>query len=153
MLLTGTYNRVLDEKQRIAIPTHLRDALPCPPGSGLYVTPGTDGSLTLYTEAVFELLGQRLAQSPPTRQDVRAFSRMFYGQAHHVELDRHGRMRIPQDLAALAKLQKDVVLVGVQDHLEIWASEVWQSYLADKQAHFDEIAESAMSGDTAQTHP
>jgi DNA-binding transcriptional regulator/RsmH inhibitor MraZ len=48
-------------------------------------------------------------------------------------------------LAALAKLQKDVMLVGVQDHLEIWAAEVWQRYVADKQAHFDEIAESALS--------
>ena len=63
MLLTGTFNRALDEKLRIAIPKHLRDDLPCPPGGGLYVTPGTDGSLTLYTEAAFQSLGQRLAQS------------------------------------------------------------------------------------------
>jgi len=152
MLLTGTFNRVLDEKQRIAIPTHLRDALPCPPGSGLYVTPGMDNSLTLCTEAAFQLLGQRLAQSPPTRQDVRAFSRLFYGQAKYVELDRHGRIRIPQELAMLAKLQKEVVLVGVQDHLELWAADVWQSYVAEKQAHFDEIAESALSPETASAY-
>ncbi len=152
MLLTGTFNRVLDEKQRIAIPTQLRDALPCPPGSGLYVTPGMDNSLTLCTEAAFQLLGQRLAQSPPTRQDVRAFSRLFYGQAKYVELDRHGRIRIPQELAMLAKLQREVVLVGVQDHLELWAADVWQTYVAEKQAHFDEIAESALSPETASAY-
>jgi len=148
MLLTGTFNRALDEKLRIAIPKHLRDILPCPPGSGLYVTPGTDGSLTLYTETAFESLGQRLSQSSPTRQDVRAFSRLFYGQAQYVEIDVQGRIRIPPELAALAKLQSEVVLVGVQDHLEIWAVEHWQSYVANKQAHYDEIAETALGGIT-----
>ena len=149
MLLTGTFSRALDEKLRIAIPKHLRDALPCPPGASLYVTPGTDGSLTLYTDAAFQLLAQRLAQSPPTRQDVRAFSRLFYGQAQYVELDRQGRIRVPAELAALAKLQNEVVLVGVQDHLEIWAREHWQTYMAEKQAHYDEIAETALGGGAA----
>ena len=100
----------------------------------------------MYTEAAFQVLGQRLAQSPPTRQDVRAFSRLFYGQAQYVEIDSQGRIRIPPELASLAKLQNEVVLVGVQDHLEIWAAEHWQTYVADKQAHYDEIAETALGG-------
>ena len=150
MLLTGTFTRALDEKLRVAIPKQLRDDLPCPSGGGLYVTPGTDGSLTVFTEAAFELLGQRLAQSPPTRQDVRAFSRLFYGQAQRVELDHQGRIRIPPELARLAKLQNEVVVVGVQDHLEIWALEPWQSYVVANQAHFDEIAETALGGGAAQ---
>ena len=143
MLLTGTFNRSLDEKQRIAIPKLLRDILACPPGGGLYVAPGTDGSLTLYTEVAFRTLGERLGQNSPNRQDVRAFTRLFYGQAQFAEMDRQGRIRIPPELATLAKLEKDVVLVGVQDHLEIWATEHWRSYVADKQAHYDEIAETA----------
>lgn len=124
MLLTGTFNRTLDEKLRVAIPKPMRDALPCPPGGGVYVTPGTDGSLTLYTEAAFQSLGERLAQNPPTRQDVRAFSRLFYGQAQHADIDRQGRIRIPPELATLAKLQTEVVLVGVQDHVEIWCKSI-----------------------------
>ena len=104
-------------------PNNSATILPCPPGGGLYVTPGTDGSLTLYTEAAFHLLGQRLAQSPPTRQDVRAFSRLFYGQAQHVELDRQGRIRIPPELATLAKLQNEVSPRGSARSLEIWALE------------------------------
>ena len=60
--------------------------------------------------------------------------------------DRQGRIRIPPELATLAKLQNEVVLVGVQDHLEVWALEHWQTYVTDKQAHFDEIAETAMEG-------
>jgi len=146
MLLTGTFHRALDEKLRIAIPKPLRDALNCVPGGGLYVTPGTDGSLMLYTDAAFQVLAERLAQSPPTRQDVRAFSRLFYGQAQHAEIDRQGRIRVPPELAKLAKLQNEIVLLGVQDHLEIWAAEHWQSYVSEKQAHYDEIAETAMGG-------
>jgi MraZ protein len=150
MLLTGTFYRALDEKLRIAIPKQLRESLSCPPGSGLYVTPGTDGSLTLYTETGFQSLGQRLAQSPPTRQDVRAFSRLFYGQAQYVEIDRQGRIRIPPELALLAKLQNEVVLVGVHDHLELWAQEPWRAYVAERQAHYDEIAETALGSLTQQ---
>ena len=146
MLLTGTFNRTLDEKLRVAIPKNFRDALPCPLGCALYITPGTDSSLTLYTEAAFRSLGERLAESPPTRSDVRAFSRLFYGMAQRVEPDRQGRIRVPPELAGLAKLENEVVLVGVQDHVEIWALENWSAYVAGQQARFDQIAESALGG-------
>ena len=69
--------------------------------------------------------------------------RLFYAQAQGVELDGQGRVRIPPELAQLAKLEKDVVLLGVQDHLELWAAPRWQAYVAEKQAHYDEIAENA----------
>jgi MraZ protein len=61
-----------------------------------------------------------------------------------VELDRQGRIRIPAELAQLAQLGKEAVLLGVQDHLELWASERWADYRNEKQAHFDQIAEAAL---------
>jgi MraZ protein len=143
MLLTGTFSRTLDEKQRMAIPKRLRDVMQCPAGGGLFVAPGTDASLAIYTETEFARLGERLAGVSPTRQDVRAFSRLFYGQAQRVEVDHQGRIRIPPELVSLAKLEKDVVLLGVQDHLELWATALWQAYVAEKQPHYDEIAETA----------
>lgn len=149
MLLTGNYSRALDEKLRIAVPKRLRDAMQCPIGGGMFVTPGTDGSLAIYTEEAFARLGERLSHVSPTRKDVRAFSRLFYGQAQRVELDRQGRIRIPPELASLAKLEKDVVLLGVQDHLELWAAAQWQAYAAEKQAHYDEIAETAFGQNEA----
>lgn len=143
MLLTGTFNRSIDEKLRIAIPKRLRMALDSPEGGGLYVAPGTDSSLALYGEAAFGRLAERLAGVSPTRQDVRAFTRLFYARAQRVELDSQGRIRIPPDLAQLAELEKEVVLLGVQDHLELWSSDRWAAYLAEKQTHYDEIAEAA----------
>jgi MraZ protein len=110
----------------------------------LYLAPGTDQSLALFTEEAFARLAERLTQTSPTRQDVRAFTRLFYARAQRVELDTQGRVRIPPELVELARLEKEVVLLGVQDHVEIWAAERWAAYLADRQGHFDEIAETAL---------
>ncbi|MGA2065849.1 MAG: division/cell wall cluster transcriptional repressor MraZ [Thermoguttaceae bacterium] len=143
MLLTGTFYRSLDEKLRVAIPRRLREILQCPAGGGLFVAPGTDASLAIYSEAAFAGLAERLAGASPTERDVRAFRRLFYGQAQRVELDRQGRVRIPPELAGLAQLEKEVVLLGVEDHLELWSAARWQAYAAEKQAHYDEIAEAA----------
>ncbi len=146
MLLTGTFGRVLDEKLRVAIPKRLRVAMGCPEGGELYLAPETDQSLAIYSQEAFERLADRLTKVPPTRQDVRAFARLFYGLAERVELDSQGRVRIPPKLAKLAQLENAVVLVGVRDHVELWSAARWESYLAEKQAHYDEIAETAFRG-------
>ena len=143
MLLTGTFVRSLDEKHRLAIPKRLRDVLGHPLASLVYLAPGTDGSLALYTAEAFLRLGQQLAQGSPTGHEVRTFARLFYAQAQCAEIDRQGRVRIPPELVRLASLGEEVVLLGVGDHLEVWDRRAWESYLEDKQPRYDEIAESA----------
>jgi transcriptional regulator MraZ len=143
MLLTGTFSRAVDEKLRIAIPKPLRDALGSLAKGVLYVAPGTDGSLALYTEDALAQLADRLAQASPNAQDVRAFSRLFYARAQAVELDGQGRVRIPPELAQLSGLNKEAVLVGVQDHLELWDRQRWEQYVQQRQDQFDHIAEAA----------
>jgi MraZ protein len=145
MLLTGTFSRALDDKQRLAIPKRLREAMECQTGGVLYIAPGTDRSLAIYNEQAFSRLAEKLALASPARQDVRAFLRLFYAQAQQVELDSQGRARIPTELASLAGLEKEIVLLGVQDHLEVWSAVHWQNYLSQKQPHYDEIAETAFS--------
>lgn len=147
MLLTGTFGRSVDEKLRVAIPKSLREAIDGEPGCVLFVAPGTDGSLAIYTESSFAQLGERLTGVSPTQQNVRAFTRLFYARAQRVELDSQGRIRVPAELAELAGLGREAVLLGVQDHLELWAVERWRQYLTDRQAHYDEIAEAAFDGD------
>ena len=143
MLLTGAYSRSIDDKLRVAIPKRLREASDGDGRPAVYVAPGTDQSLALYTEEAFARLADRLAQASPTRQDVRTFNRLFYARAQRVELDSQGRIRIPPELAELARLEKEVVLLGVQDHVEIWAADRWKSYLAERQGRYDDIAEAA----------
>ncbi len=146
MLLTGTFSRSVDEKLRVAIPRALREVLGCSEGGALYLAPGTDGSLAIYTEDALGQLGQRLANASPTQQSVRAYMRLFYARVQRAELDQQGRIRIPAELAELAGLGKEALLLGVQDHLELWSPERWRAYFADKQARYDEIAEAAFGG-------
>lgn len=148
MLLTGTYERSVDEKLRIAIPKPLRDALPAE-SAALYVAPGTDGSLALYTEQAFADLAERLRAVSPTAGDVRNFSRLFFARAQRIEIDSQSRARIPADLAALAGIEKIAVLVGAGNHLELWDKGRWATYLAQAEPRYDEIAERAFD----PTHP
>jgi MraZ protein len=150
VLLTGAFHRSLDEKLRFAIPKPLRDAIGHPNNSVLYLAPGTEGSLALYTEDAFERLAGRLEQGSPNARDTRAFSRLFYAQVQRVEIDKQGRVRLPAELARLAAIQKEIVLVGVREHLEIWDRMRWEEYLSETQPHYDELAENAF---VARTTP
>ncbi|OYV82235.1 MAG: hypothetical protein B7Z73_17250 [Planctomycetia bacterium 21-64-5] len=107
------------------------------------MTPGIDGSLAIYNTATLDRLARRLAESSPTKNEVRSFNRLFYARAECVEVDGQGRVRLPPALAELAGLTKEAVLLGVQDHLEIWDRARWEAYLCDHAQRYDEIAEQA----------
>jgi len=144
MLLTGAFVRAIDEKLRIAIPKRIRDALGDDLPGALYIAPGTDRSLSLYTQGVFQQMAARCADASPTDVDVRAFRRLFFARAQRVGIDRQYRIRVPTELAMLANLRQEVVLLGVHDHLELWDRERWESYLTEQSAQYDQIAETAL---------
>ena len=143
MLLTGAFRRSLDDKGRVAIPRRMRTALSSTETVTVYVAPGTDGCLAVYSEEAFKVLGERLGAGSPNGADVRAFSRLFYARAQSMEVDSQGRMRIPPELKQVAMLGSEVMVVGVRDHLEIWNLEKWEKYMGAQQEHYDEIAERA----------
>jgi len=144
MVLTGTYERALDEKLRLAVPKSFRDALA--KEEQLVLTPGTDGSLSLFTTSTFEAMARQLAERSPNGQDVRAFSRLLYSQSHSLEIDSQGRIRLPLELAKLANLSGEVALVGVGDRIELWNKRRWDEYLAELQPRYDQLAETALTG-------
>jgi len=145
MLLTGTHERSLDEKQRLALPKRFRELIGGE-GQTLFLTPGTDGSLALYAGPAFARMAERLAAQSPTALDVRAFGRLLYAQSQSVELDGQGRFRVPPELAQHAELGRECVLIGVGDHVELWDKGRWDAYLAQLQPRYDQLAESALSG-------
>ena len=142
-MLTGTYQRSLDAKLRLALPKRLRELLAGQ--AQLVLTPGTDGSLALFPQSAFAALTERLAARSPTGQDVRAFSRLLYAQSQSVEIDSQGRIRLPAELARLGGLEDEVVLLGVGDRIELWNKSRWEAYLSDLQPRYDQLAESALS--------
>jgi MraZ protein len=141
MLLTGTHARTLDDKKRLALPKRTREQLGDP--VTLFITPGPDGCLWLYTEAELEQLAGKLDQAPVTDAEARVFRRLYFAQTEAVDVDKNGRVLVPERLVQFAGLQHDVVLIGVRDHLELWDVERWQHYLTQHAPRFDAVAEGA----------
>lgn len=140
MALTGTYERNLDEKQRLAIPKRLRDDFGETDLTSFYIAPGTGKSLALYSPAGFERLARKFEQQQANQALVLNFMRLFYARAERVDLDAQGRIRIPERLRELAALKRDVVLLGVHDHVELWDNRLWQAFLQTQEPDFDQIA-------------
>lgn len=140
MPLTGTYERSLDDKLRLAVPKRLRDEFQEGEISSLYAAPGIDRCIALYSPAGFQKFAQKLEQQPAYRTDVRSYARLFYGQSEKLDLDSQGRVRIPERLAKMVGLQREVALIGVNDRAEIWDLAVWNEYLARLTPEIDAIA-------------
>ena len=143
MPLTGTFTRSLDDKSRLAIPKRMRDQFGEKDLRDFYVAPGPDHSLELYSTRGFNRLADERSSLSSSRADVRNYLRVFYSQAEAVQLDGQGRVRIPDRLVAFARLQKEVVLLGVQDHVELWDQPTWQAFLARQTERFDDLATTA----------
>ncbi len=143
MPLTGTYTRNVDDKQRLAIPKRLIEQFGEGELASLYVAPGTETSLALYSPQGFHALGRKLAENTSNRADVRNYLRLFYSRADEVPIDKQGRVRIPERLIEFAKIQHDVVVLGVHDHAELWDKSLWERFEAEHSSRFDEMATEA----------
>ncbi len=141
MLLTGTHSRTLDDKKRLVLPRKVREQLQEP--DTLYVTPGPDQCLWLYTQAGLEQLAGRLDLAPATDAEARVFRRLYFAQTEAVDVDKSGRILVPDRLLQFASLAHEVVLIGVRDHLELWDATKWQQYLTTNAPRFDAVAEGA----------
>jgi MraZ protein len=145
MALTGTYERSLDDKQRLAIPRPLKEGFRDGDSEELCLAPGNEGCLALYSLQGFEAFAARMASLSTGRVEVRNFLRLFYSQAERVQVDKQSRVRIPERLLKLAGLRHDVVLIGVHDHVEIWDRERWDSFLTQNAAQFDALTAEAFN--------
>src|SRR5690242_7023908 len=141
MLLTGTHPRTLDDKNRLGLPRRVREQLGEP--ETLFVTPGPDQCLWLYSQAGLERLAEKLDLAPATDAEARVFRRLYFAQTEAVDVERTGRVLIPERLVQFAGLKHEVVLIGVRDHLELWDAQRWQQYLAENAPRFDAVAEGA----------
>lgn len=144
MALTGTFERTMDDKLRLAVPKPLREAFPEADGDTFYLAPGNEGCLSLYSTSCFDQLANRLATISTGRANVRNFLRVFYSQAERVVVDKQSRIRVPDRLVNLAGLTHDVVLIGVHDHVEIWDKTRWDSFLSQNASQFDELTAQAL---------
>jgi len=139
MALSGTFPRSLDEKLRLAIPKRLLDDFGEAGLTHFHFAPGTEKSLLLYSPKGFERLSRRVSRMS-NRPEVRAYKRFFYANAEKVELDSQGRIRIPERLVAFAEIKREIVVLGVHDHAEVWDASAWGAFVARNNQSFDELA-------------
>lgn len=123
----GEHYHSLDEKGRIILPAKFRESL----ADGLFVTKSFDNCLLVFTRKDWFELVDKINSLPTTNTDVRNFQRFFIGSAVEGEVSRQGRISIPQSLREFAGLDKDVVIVGLANKLEIWAKERYEEYAAN----------------------
>lgn len=135
-MLLGEYHHTLDEKGRVSIPVKVRAAC----SSGAILTRGLDQSLFLFPREAWEAFAQTLHALPWHQPETRALTRLFMAGASEVEMDRSGRMLIPEHLRAYAHLTRDVVILGVGNRLEVWDEARWSTSLHEAETHADAIA-------------
>lgn len=134
--LKGEYNHSVDAKGRMIIPSKLREQL----GMTFVVTKGMDHCLHAYPNNEWEIFEGKLRQLPTTNEQTRAFKRFFLGSAADCEVDNQGRILLPASLRSFAGITKDVTIVGVGDHAEIWSKETWDSQNNVDDIDFNEMA-------------
>ena len=137
-MLLGEYEHTIDDKNRLTLPARFRQAF----AEGIVVTRGMDGCLFAYTRPDWDrLVGSRLAMLDPLSKEGRRMQRFFFSGAAETELDKQGRVGLPAALLQHAKLDRDVVVAGVHDHLEIWDRDAWRRELAEVEGSAEHVAE------------
>lgn len=139
-MFMGEYHYSIDEKGRLTIPAKLRYEL----GENFIVTRGLDGCLFVYPKNEWENIIQKYKELPNTK-DARNFMRFFLSGATVCEFDKQGRINISAPLAKYAELKKDCVIIGVNDRLEVWSKERWESFIDTNEDSLSDIAEKLFS--------
>jgi MraZ protein len=124
---TGTHACLLDADGALLLPQDVRRRLQAPEARALFVTPGPEPSLWLYTGTGLEHWAEQFDQAEANSRGREA-RRVVLAQTEACAVDRGGRVRLPQALAQFAGLRQEVVLLGVGDHLEVWDAQRWQEH-------------------------
>jgi MraZ protein len=122
--LLGEHHYQMDPKGRISLPAKFREAFK----PGVHLTLGQEGCVYAFPQEEWERERKRVREGSLSAQSSRGYSRVFFGNAEHVDLDAQGRLVIPRRLRDKARLGRDVAVIGVADRLEIWAEQDWARY-------------------------
>lgn len=141
-MFMGEYHHNLDEKNRIVIPTKYREEL-C---DKFIITRGLEKCLYIYPQKEWEKIVEKLNTLPFTKKDARAFNRAFFSGASICEFDKSGRISITSPLVSYAGLEKECVIIGVNDRIELWDKKLFENYMDEKTDELESIAEHLFEG-------
>ena len=136
-MFMGEYHHNLDDKSRLVLPSKFRTGL----GERFIITRGLEKCLYVYSIAEWNEIEKKLKTLPFTKKDARTFIRTFFSGATECELDRQGRTCITSPLLAYAHIEKECVIIGANDRIEIWDKQEWDKFLSDNSDKLSDIAE------------
>lgn len=135
-MLLGQSRRTVDKKGRIILPRDFRQDFE----AGLVVTRGLDDCLLLYPMDEWDKIVQKIEEMPAGRKETRRFSRLFFSNASRLLPDAQGRILIPPHLRQMADFQKEVVVVGLSNKVEIWSPDKWEQYREESLDQYEQSA-------------
>jgi MraZ protein len=140
-MFLGTHTLRLDEKGRLILPAKFRADLE----GGVVITKGQEHCLYVWTATEFRRQAEPLEAKPVTDREARAYNRVFFASAYDELPDKQGRVTIPPYLRDYAGLDRDVVVIGASNRVEIWDQQAWSEFLAATEESYSDIAEGASS--------
>jgi len=135
----GTHDHTIDDKNRLTLPAKFREGL----RGGVVLVRGIDHTVDVYPRESWEVSVQRITALDSLTREAREMKRFVFAGATVAEIDKQGRVLVPPDLARHAGLGKDVSVVGVHDHIEIWNRPEWGDHVSAIEGSVGDVAERA----------
>ena len=133
----GSFAHNLDEKGRLMIPRKMREEL----GYKVYIMKGFEGSLSLYNEERYQKLVEEFSRLSFNQSKVRDYLRLQFASTYEMEVDKLGRVQIPTALLTKYNISKEVLVLGIGDHIEVWDKAKYEEYENGIKDEFESIAE------------
>jgi len=137
----GEYNHTLDEKDRFVLPAKFRDKIKGFENKKFYLTRGLDECLFMFHSTAWQGLEEKLNSLSFTKGQPRAFNRILFSGAQEIDVDSQGRVNVPDYLKEFAKINRDIVIIGVASRIEIWDKQIWKTYCSSNEDKYEETAE------------
>src|SRR5688572_20190185 len=144
--LFGNYDLTLDEKNRFLVPSDIRKAWNPEDGESLVIVPGVNRKIWLYTEKFYEAMAAKMDSELSPEADEVEYDQLNFATAQRVEMDKQGRILIPEKLVKKGELGREVTVVGMRDHVELWNRGEWAAHEEDLEKRRAEIAARAKRG-------
>lgn len=144
----GTAETVLDDKYRVTVPRRFRETMEVLGHAVWFLTQGFDRSISLFPQAEWNQIRKQANQYSAMNARAQDFRRLLFASATEVRPDRQGRIPIPAHLRTYAGLERDAILIGVDDHLELWSRDAWSGFQQQHEPEFKGMAAQLFAGET-----
>jgi MraZ protein len=141
-MFSGTFTPKLDDKGRLFLPSKFREAM----GDGLVITRGQERSIDMRTKADFDVFAEKFQHASQTDARLRGYGRMLFALASEQVPDKQGRFTVTPELRQYASLEKECVVIGIYNRIEIWEPRAWAEYTARQEQEFSDVSEEIFPG-------